>query len=278
MPSILALLEWGKQALSSSKDVPQLEAQVLLAHVLGCTRAHLYTWPEEEVPPEKAQAYQALIQRRQQHEPIAYLIGHKEFWSLSFDVTQDTLIPRADTELLVQVVLDHLPESPQEVVDIGTGSGVIACTLAHSRPQWQLYGLDVSLKAINIARKNAHNLKIENVQFIESDWLQGLAPKSYDAIIGNPPYIRQGDVHLIHGDLPFEPQIALTPGPSGLEAFQAILAQAPAFLKPKGLIAFEHGFDQGSAVRNLLQHNGYQDIQTFQDYSGNDRVTIGFSR
>ncbi len=276
MPSILELLEWGKVALSSSKDVPQLEAQVLLAHVLGCTRATLYTWPEQEVPPEKAQAYKELIQRRQQHEPIAYLIGHKEFWSLSFDVTQDTLIPRADTELLVQVVLDHLPESPQEVIDVGTGSGVIACTLAHSRPQWQLYGLDVSLKAINIARKNAQNLKIKNVQFIESDWLQGLEPKLYDAIIGNPPYIRQGDVHLIHGDLPFEPQIALTPGPTGLEAFQAILAQAPAFLKPKGLIAFEHGFDQASSVRDLLQHSGYKEIKTFQDYSGNDRVTIGY--
>jgi release factor glutamine methyltransferase len=274
MTTIAQMLEWGKEALSS-QPVALLEAQILLAHALGTTRSYLYTWPDKELKEEAISLYQKLIARRVAHEPIAYILGNKEFWSLSFEVTEDTLIPRSDTELLVQTVLDQLPLGAQEVVDVGTGCGVIACTLAHMRPTWQLYGLDISLKALNIARKNAQNLNLPNVQFIQSNWLQELPPKQYDAIIGNPPYIRGGDVHLIHGDLPYEPKIALTPGPSGLEAFEAILTQCKGKLKPQGLIAFEHGFDQALSVSRLLQQSGCQVIQTFHDYSGNARVTIG---
>ncbi|MBN9288394.1 MAG: protein-(glutamine-N5) methyltransferase, release factor-specific [Gammaproteobacteria bacterium 39-13] len=274
MTTIAELLEWAKEALIKH-DVPQLEAQVLLAYVLGCDRAYLYAWPEKEVSEENVKQFEAIIRRREQHEPIAYLVGNKEFWSLAFKVSKDTLIPRADTELLVQTVLDNLPQTMQSVVDVGTGCGIIACTLAHQRPNWQVYGVDISAQALEIARINAHDLHISNVEFIESNWLQNLKGKSFDAIIGNPPYIREGDVHLIHGDLLYEPKIALTPGPTGLEAFQIILSQCPFYLKPKGLIAFEHGFDQADKVAELLTRAGFENIKTFQDFSGNQRVTIG---
>jgi len=274
MTTIAELLEWGKEVLIKH-DVPQLEAQVLLAYVLGCDRAYLYAWPENEVSEENIKQYQEIIRRREQHEPIAYLVGNKEFWSLAFKVSKDTLIPRADTELLVQTVLDNLPQTMQSVVDVGTGCGIIACTLAHQRPNWQVYGVDISAQALEIARINAHDLHISNVEFIESNWLQNLKGKSFDAIIGNPPYIREGDVHLIHGDLLYEPKIALTPGPTGLEAFQIILSQCPFYLKPNGLIAFEHGFDQADKVAELLTRAGFDNIKTFQDFSGNQRVTIG---
>lgn len=275
MATIQALLAFATLELKSSQDIPQLEAQVLLAHVLGQTRAYLYTWPEKEVSSEEEAQFQALLSRRLNHEPIAYLTGHKEFWSLDFEVTKDTLIPRADTELLVKTVLDKIDDTAKAVVDLGTGCGVIACTLAHIRPQWEVVGLDISEEALIVARKNALNLHISNVQFVQSNWFENLPVKEYDVILGNPPYIRGGDVHLIHGDLPFEPEIALTPGRSGLEAFVAILANCHRYLKSNGLLAFEHGFDQRESLTNLLADAGFVDIQTFQDYAGKDRVTIG---
>ena len=278
MTSIAELLKWAELELKPSQDIPQLEAQVLLAHVLGCDRAYLYTWPEKEVEPQDIAAFEALIQRRLNHEPIAYLTGHKEFSSLNFEVTKNTLIPRADTELLVKTVLEHLDESHHRVVDLGTGCGVIASTLAHERPKWQVIGLDISHEAIKVATKNAATLQISNVSFIESNWFESLPLKEYDAIVGNPPYIRGGDVHLIHGDLPFEPEIALTPGPSGFEAFARILASCHQYLKEGGLIALEHGFDQRERLTEMLATAGFVAVKTFQDYAGKDRVTIGFKQ
>lgn len=274
MPTIAELLEWGKLALTK-QEIPQLEAQILLAFVLGTDRSYLYTWPEREINQDQVKQYEDVIARRIQHEPIAYIIGKKEFWSLTFEVTRDTLIPRAETELLVQTVLEYLPKTEQHIVDVGTGCGTIACALAHERPHWQLIGLEISNKAIEVAKRNAKNLQLNNVNFIESNWLANLPHNQYDAIIGNPPYIRGGDVHLIHGDLPFEPEIALTPGLKGLEAFQILLAQAKDFLKPGGLIAFEHGFDQRESLTALFEQAGLKEIKTFQDFSGNDRVTLG---
>ncbi len=275
MATIQELLAFATLELKASQDIPQLEAQVLLAHVLGQTRAYLYTWPEKEVSSKEEAEFLALLNRRLNHEPIAYLTGHKEFWSLDFEVTKDTLIPRADTELLVKTVLDKVDDTAKAVVDLGTGCGVIACTLAHIRPQWEVVGLDISAEALIVARKNALNLHLSNVKFLQSNWFENLPVKEYDVILGNPPYIRGGDVHLIHGDLPFEPEIALTPGRSGLEAFVTILANCHHYLKSKGLLAFEHGFDQREQLTKLLEDAGFVDIQTFQDYAGKDRVTIG---
>lgn len=275
MATIATLLEWAKQTLNHH-DVPALEAQILLAHVLGCERSYLYAWPEKEIHEQQVAEFEAVVARRQRHEPIAYILGKKEFWSLNFEVSRDTLIPRADTELLVRTVLEHLPQTAQTLVDVGTGCGIIACTLAHLRPAWQVYGADISSEALAIAKKNAKTLAISNVEFIESNWLQNLEGKSFDAIVGNPPYIRADDVHLVHGDLLYEPKIALTPGPTGLEAFRIILSECPIYLKPNGLIAFEHGFDQAPHVTLLLEQAGFKEIRTFQDYAGNLRVTMGF--
>ncbi|MBS0286240.1 MAG: peptide chain release factor N(5)-glutamine methyltransferase [Proteobacteria bacterium] len=275
MATIGELLKWASDALKQSQDVPQLEAQVLLAHVLDCSRSALYAWPEKEVSNTDTETFQSLIQRRLQHEPIAYLTGHKEFWSLDFEVTKDTLIPRADTELLIKVVMQTLDDNPHTVIDLGTGCGAIACTLAHLKPKWQVVGLDISKQAIQVAQKNAQKLNISNVEFLVSNWFESLPPKQYDAIVGNPPYIRGNDVHLIHGDLPFEPTIALTPGNTGFEAYEIILNACKPYLKDKGLVAFEHGFDQGAHLSELLAQAGFGDIETFQDLAGKDRVTIG---
>lgn len=274
MATVEALLKWGTETLIAH-DNARLEAQVLLAFVLGCDRTALYTWPEKEVPEEQTKAFEALIARRQQNEPIAYLVGNKEFWSLSFEVTTDTLIPRQDTELIVQVALDHLPQDHQEVLDLGTGCGTIGCTLAHQRPKWQVYGTDVSVKALDVAKRNAKTLNIHNIEFIACSWLEGLQNRRFDAIVSNPPYIRAGDVHLFHGDLPYEPELALTPGPSGFEAFRIIIGQSQTCLKPQGLLIFEHGFDQAAGLQALLEEAGFRHVETFTDYAGNQRVTMG---
>ncbi len=273
--TIAELLKWGTQALKQMADLPALEAQVLLAHVLGKERSFLYAYPEKEITQHETEKFQALITRRLSHEPIAYLLGHKEFWSLDFVVTEDTLIPRADTELLVKTVLEKLENGHKTIIDLGTGCGAIACALAHERKDWEVIGLDISEKAVQVATRNAQKLNVPNVSFIQSDWFSNLPQKTYDAIVGNPPYIRGGDVHLIHGDLPYEPQIALTPGPSGLEAFMRILKDCHRFLKENGLLAFEHGFDQREALTGLFEKAGFKDIETFQDYAGKDRVTLG---
>lgn len=273
MATIDELLDWGQQVLSS-QEIPQLEAQILLAHVLETDRSHLYAWAEKEVPPALAKQYEALVARRSQNEPIAYIVGYKEFWSLPFEVTTDTLIPRAQTELLVQIVLNQLPTSEQYILDVGTGCGAIACALAHDRPRWQIVGIDISPAALEVAKRNAKRLHLTNVQFIESNWLKNLSPKQYDAIIGNPPYIKGGDLPLLHRKT-FEPEIALSPGMAGLEAFQIILQQSQDFLKAHGLIAFEHSIYQAAELAQLFEQAGLKEIKTFQDNAGNNRVTIG---
>ena len=278
--SIAELLAWGCDQLRS--DNALLEAQLLLAQALECERSRLYAWPDEVVLPAQRVRFEAFIQRRQNHEPIAYILGQREFWSLPFWVTQDTLVPRHDTECLVEAILNNLSSIEKlNIVDVGTGCGAIACALAHERSNWQLTALDVSEKALLVAKKNAENLKLENIKFLHSDWLSALLNQNqnqrYDAIVGNPPYIRANDVHLVYGDLLFEPKLALTPGPSGLEAFEIILDQAKKLIKPQGLIAFEHGFDQGQAVQDLLFAAGLQKIKTLQDHGGKDRVTLGWA-
>lgn len=275
MKTISELLQWATQSLPLH-DYALLEAQVLLAYVLHCERSYLYAWPEKEVTQPQLEQFEALIVRRQQHEPIAYLIGQKEFWSLSFQVTRDTLIPRFETELLVQKVLEILLPTPLDILDVGTGCGNIACALAHERNQWHITATDVSAAAIAVAKRNAKNLNLNDITFLQSEWLSALPDKYFDAIISNPPYIRQNDVHLIHGDLLYEPQIALTPGIKGLEAFEILIAQAAQHLKPNGLLALEHGFDQAEAVSSLLQQSAFHNIQTFQDLAGLSRVTVGY--
>ncbi|MFI4938304.1 MAG: peptide chain release factor N(5)-glutamine methyltransferase [Candidatus Berkiellales bacterium] len=269
------LLNEGKAALTMF-DNPPLEAQILLAHVLKCDRMKLYGWPEKVVSDEETTLFEELVKRRQTHEPIAYLTGTKEFWSLIFHVTHDTLIPRFDTELLVEKVLHHLPETPLSVLDLGTGCGAIACALAHTRPNWKITATDVSAKALIVAKQNAERHHLPQIEFIESDWFKALGNRRFDAIVSNPPYIREYDLHLMHGALPFEPRISLTPGPSGLEAFRLIVATSLDHLNPQGLLAFEHGYDQANAVTQILDQAGLTDIKTYYDLAGLARVTLGW--
>lgn len=272
--TVAHLLEFGKEALAS-QGLPMLESQLLLACVLHCDRIKLYTWHQKEVSDPEIKAFKQLVERRQHHEPMAYILGYKEFWSLVFKVTPDTLIPRSDTELLVETLLSHLPEGKQKVLDLGTGCGAIACALAHSRPEWGITATDVSEKALNVAKENAEQLGLSQIEFIQSDWFQSIHHQSFDAIVSNPPYIREYDLHLMHGDLLYEPRLALTPGASGLDAFHLIVQQSKGYLKPQGLLALEHGFDQANSVQTILTQAGFLEIQTYRDLSGLERVTTG---
>jgi release factor glutamine methyltransferase len=274
--TINELLEWAKSQLPHA-DNPLLEAQVLLAHALNCERIYLYTWPNKEVSKTQQTQFEALISRRIAKEPFAYILGYKEFWSLKLKVSPDTLIPRWDTELLVQTALAKLPkEQPLRILDLGTGCGAIACALASERHHWQIVASDVSAKALEIAQENAECHQLKNIRLVQSNWFANLAGERFNAILSNPPYIRENDLHLSQGDLPAEPLLALTAGPQGLESFKLILSQAQQHLNSNGFLAFEHGFDQGESVRELLTSFRYTQVETIRDHSGNERVTIGF--
>lgn len=274
--TITELLDWAKSQLPHA-DNAALEAQVLLAHALNCERVYLYSWPNKEVTEPQQQQFETFIARRIAKEPLAYILGYKEFWSLKLKVTPDTLIPRWDTELMVETTLAKLPnDKPLRILDLGTGCGAIACALASERPNWQIVASDVSAAALSVAQENANSHQLNNVQFIQSDWFANLAGQRFDAIVSNPPYIRETDLHLTQGDLPAEPKLALTAGPLGLESFKLILSQVKQYLNTNGLLAFEHGFDQGEAVRSLLEAFGLKEIETIRDHSGNERVTLGY--
>jgi len=268
-------LEYAKQILHEQSQ-PLLEAQILLAHVLEWDRSKLYAWPDYCVPKEKSEVFCQLIERRAKFEPMAYLVGYKEFFSLSFKVTPDTLVPRMETELLVETVLDKRPSQVQKILDLGTGCGNIACALAHARSNWHITAIDVSEKALGVAQENAAQLGLSNIEFILSDWFSELKPTQFDAIVGNPPYIRDYDLHLRFQDLTFEPRLALTPGKTGFEAYDLILKQATSFLKSNGLLIFEHGFDQGQRMQEKMQEAGFEAVETLRDLAGLDRITFGF--
>lgn len=273
--TITELLEWGTKSLSPN-NMAFFEARELLAYVLQCELSSLNTWPGKEISKENVQTYQTLIIRRKKNEPISYIVGSKSFGSLTFEVTSDTLIPRAQTELLVQTILNELDTTAKSVLDLGTGCGTIACCLAHLRPHWVLTATDISAKAIVVAKRNANRLQLNNIQFLESNWFNALNNKTFDAIISNPPYIRDQDVPFIFGDTP-EPKIALSAGPTGMEAFIQILGECKTHLNPQGFIAFEHGFDQAENLTALFTQAGFEKIQTIYDAAGNPRVTFGYA-
>ena len=285
VPCIADLLKTARSALEAQKitDAAQLEAEILLAFCLKKTRTYLYTWPEK-TPSENDQAwFNALIQQRLLGKPIAHLIGFREFWGLSLKVTADTLIPRPDTEILIETALNKAlsastnskAPNPCTVLDLGTGTGAIALALKSERSDCQVYAVDISLLALEVAKQNAldHQLDIE---FVHSHWFAQLTTQTpFDLIVSNPPYIEQQDPHLLQGDVRFEPLNALTAGKDGLKDLTLIIDQAWSFLKTNGWLMVEHGYNQGSAVRTLFALNGYQNIETIKDYGNNPRVTIG---
>lgn len=277
MTAIGALLETVTQQLASVSDSARLDAEVLLCHVLVQSRTYLYTWPERGVTQSQQQQLQALVSRRLAGEPIAYLTGRREFWSLDLEVTPDTLIPRPDTELLVEISLELLlaAPAPQQVLDLGAGTGAIALALASEKPDWQFCGVDRVPEAVALAQRNQQRLQLANARFLESDWFRAVEGQRFYLIVSNPPYIDNDDVHLQQGDVRFEPRSALVAGNQGLQDIEKIASEAPGYLVEQGWLLFEHGYEQGKAVRDVLQTNGFVSVQTRCDFAGHERATFG---
>ena len=273
---IAGALKQAEQVLAPVSDSARRDAEVLLCHVLNQSLTYLRTWPERELSGVQQTAFDDLIRKRQQGEPVAYLTGEREFWSMPFLVTSDTLIPRPETELLVEQALARLPaDAPQTVVDLGTGSGAIALALAKERPNWQLTATDASFAALRIAEKNARRLKLDNVRFEYGSWYTPLRAQRFHAIVSNPPYVADRDPHLAQGDVRFEPNSALVSGDDGLDDIRQIVAGAPAHLLPSGWLLLEHGYDQGELVAALLRQHGFAAVETLRDLAGQLRVTLG---
>lgn len=274
--AIGTLIAEGVRVLDSQCGDPMLEAEILLGHVTGKSRTHFRGFPEAEVSPTEALLYRTLLERRRSGQPIAYLIGAREFWSLSFEVNPDVLIPRPETELLVEMALDWIrPLSTPRLLDLGTGSGAIPISIAKERPDAEITAVDLCPHALALAQKNAHRLETPGIRFLLGDWLQAL-PKAerFDLIVSNPPYIPDQDPHLSRGDLRYEPRSALASGPDGLDAIRTIAREARGFIKPQGGLALEHGFDQSPTIRNILFDLGYHAIETHKDLQGHPRVTV----
>jgi release factor glutamine methyltransferase len=260
--------------LGSVTDVPQLEAEILLAHILKVKRSYLHTWPDKIIESVEQKNFLELIAKRCQGEPIAYLIGHREFWTLDLMVTPDVLIPRPDTELLVDSVLKNIVNEEAVVADLGTGSGAIALSLAQARPHWSVYATDMSMSALLVAKDNGKRLGIKNVIFQQGSWCEALPDIKFHAIVSNPPYIAEDDDHLNTGDLRFEPRSALASGSDGLRDITEIIFQVKNYLLPSGMLFLEHGFQQAQSVASIFAKAGYTNITTCQDLSGLDRMTM----
>ena len=275
-------------SLISHSGLPRLEAETLVGHAMGKSRAQLLAHPNHAVSDAHADAARALFARRRDGEPIAYLVGHREFYSLELAVTPDVLIPRPETELLVDLVLERVAPasaprvadhrsgraSRPEVLDLATGSGAVAIAIAKHAPDAQVSASDVSTAALAIARSNAARHEAE-VRFVESDWFDALAGMQFDAIVSNPPYIAEVDPHLGEGDLRFEPRQALVAGVDGLEAIRRIVAESRTHLRSGGWLVFEHGYDQAARCRALLADAGYVGVASYRDLAGIERVTAG---
>jgi release factor glutamine methyltransferase len=269
------LLAAGTRALSGEEA--RLEAEIFLVHVLGVSRAWLVAHADDAVGEAQRAAFEALIARRVHGEPIAYLVGTRGFHALELHVTTDVLIPRPETELLVELALARIPAGAEcRVADLGTGSGAIALAIAQSRPGVRVLATDASEAALRIARGNAHRLKLANVEFAQGDWCAALGDaRDLELIASNPPYIAEDDPHLREGDLRFEPRAALASGADGLDAIRILVRDARAHLRDGGWLLLEHGFAQGGAVRGLLEGSGYREVFTERDLESRERVSGG---
>jgi release factor glutamine methyltransferase len=275
--TLAATLTDAALRLEGSSDSPRLDAEVLLAHALRRERSHLHAHADAQLETEPAREFARLVAARMRGEPIAYLTGKREFWSLELQVTPDTLIPRPETELLVERVLTLIPtDAAVEILDLGTGSGAIALAIARERPRSRVTALDLSTKALQVARANAAAAGIANVEFLQGAWFAPAAGRCFQVIVSNPPYVSDTDPHLGMGDLRFEPKAALAAGPDGLRDLREIIAGAPAHLYRGGVLLLEHGLDQGEAVRALLRARGFSQVSTHRDLSGHERASSGY--
>ncbi|GAB2506674.1 peptide chain release factor N(5)-glutamine methyltransferase [Microbulbifer agarilyticus] len=259
----------------TESDSPRLDLEVLLCHLLGKSRAWLYTWPEQQLNDDQQAEFEQLLQRRVAGEPVAHLTGSREFWSLPLKVSRSTLIPRPDTEVLVETVLSLCPQDVSRLLDLGTGTGAIALALASERKHWQITAVDTIPAAVALAEENRDTLGFGNVQILQSDWFSALGDATFDVIVSNPPYIDTQDPHLREGDVRFEPVSALVADEKGLADIRKIADQATDHLSESGLLLVEHGWEQGKAVRNIFSEYGYKDVETRLDYAGRERITLG---
>lgn len=268
---------WLRQAVSqlAASESPRRDAEILLGFVTGRARTFILAFGETELLPAEQAQLEALLARRQRGEPVAHLVGTREFWSLPLFVSPATLIPRPDTECLVEQALARLPATPCDILDLGTGTGAIALALASERPDCHITAVDLMPDAVDLARRNAEHLGISNVTLLQSHWFNALAGQRFATIVSNPPYIDEQDPHLAEGDVRFEPRSALVAAEQGLADLAWIIEQARTFLLPDGWLLLEHGWQQGEQVRALFAKNNYQDVETTRDYGGNERLTAG---
>jgi release factor glutamine methyltransferase len=265
------------QSLGLPETEARIEAKALLCRALGdVSRAWLIAHEQGALQPVQAEQFQTLLKRRLAGEPVAYILGHREFYGLDFTVTPDVLIPRPDTELLVELALERIPSKAScRVLDLGTGSGAIAISIASQRPQAQMTAVDSCNAALAVARTNAEKLQTPNVRLLQSDWFAALEGETFDVIVSNPPYIAADDVHLKQGDLRFEPASALTAGQDGLDSIRQIISAAPRFLNTSGWLLLEHGYDQAEQVADLLRAGSFTQVESRPDLAGVLRGTLG---
>jgi release factor glutamine methyltransferase len=264
-----------REAQLPDSPTARLDAELLLAAALGKSRSYLRTWPERIVGSEAAQVFQGYMARRREGEPVAYILGQQGFWSLDLEVAPHTLIPRPETELLVELALECLPAGQARVLDLGTGTGAIALALARERSGWEVVAVDRVTEAVALAERNRARLGLANVSVRASHWFSTLDSERFDLIVSNPPYIRSLDPHLSAGDVRFEPASALVSGTDGLDDIRQIVATAPHHLMPGGWLMLEHGYDQATQVRELLARQGFEQIDSRVDLGNHERVTLG---
>ncbi|WP_249977132.1 peptide chain release factor N(5)-glutamine methyltransferase [Vreelandella olivaria] len=274
------LLQQSTQRLQEAgSPSPRIDAEALLAFVTGHDRTWLYTWGDRECPVEAYTQFEALLALRVQGQPVAYLTGEREFWGLRLATSPDTLIPRPDTETLVEAALYCAQNVTGRFLDLGTGTGAIALAFASEKPGWQVLGVDIRPEAVSTASNNALALKISNVQFVQSDWFSALTQAgqrdTFDIVVSNPPYIAADDPHLCQGDVRYEPRSALVADAGGMADLLHLVIAAREHLDMGGWLVLEHGYNQASLVREALVRAGYQNVESVQDVGGHERVTLG---
>ncbi len=270
------LLADATQRLLTISETPRLDAEILLAAAVNQTRSYLLAWPERVPEPELLSCFMSWLERRAKGEPVAYLLGQWEFWSLELEVTSDTLVPRPETEQLVALALEHVPiNQAVRIADLGTGSGAIALALAVERPQAHIVATDISAAALAVARRNTRRLGLNHIEFRQGHWYQPLVGERFDLIVSNPPYVAETDSQWQRGALRFEPAAALVAGVDGLDALRVIIDQAPAYLCLGGWLLLEHGYDQGESTPALLRARGFTHVHDDRDSAGVSRVAGG---
>ena len=274
--NIRQALQQAVADLNETSPSASIDAQALLTFVLDCNTAHLAAWPEKNLNAEQASTYLQLVLQRQQGIPVAHLTGTREFWSLDFLVNDSTLIPRPETETLVEFILEKFENKKKlKLLDMGTGTGAIAISIAKEKPDWEILGSDISEQAITLANKNKKRHLADNSTFIHSDWFSNITDKEFDVIVSNPPYIANDDPHLSQGDVRFEPKSALTSGDTGMDDIEHLCTHAKNHLKINGWLIVEHGYNQKQLVADCFANNGFKEVEQRQDLSGHTRLTAG---